>query len=447
MRAVVSSVQDHSYSGLEGPDVTSTSAVKELAARSDKHLLLAIGEGIGHLVTNIERLHDAAIRLADVDDHTSAAILGSIANEEAAKVLILLDAVRCPPSRAEERRRTLSWWSEHLWKGLYAKVCDRGLDHRNFGELQAFIERESAYFYLDGPTGVDWIYRNSILAEREGRMYVDFVRGITPGKGESPWWSTPSTYRHYSPADCLYLVGALAHVGATSVEGLRAVAMVWRDFEPEARTSREELRSLIDKTLLELEARDLTKISDADAGVIATLRRWPFPLWSLAQPAQDGSTLKQQRNEIERARELQLEAIRATERVRKPCIRISEAKVNELDEAYVTYVTDRSRYESKFAVRQPGGLSVIHPASPGYDEEHSVPYQTLKRLWRELSEDEQLSLVALAIFTRGEVADWAYSYNQAKWIVATNNERYQIHLGDAWLPGLRRYQAKPPRRT
>lgn len=427
--------------------MTSTSAIKELAGRSDRYLLPAISEGVGHLITNIERLHDAAIRLADAADHTSAAILGSVANEEAAKVLILLDAVRCPLSRAEERRRTLSWWSSHLWKGLYAKVCDRGLDHRDFGELQTFIERESAYFYLDGPTGFDWVFPNSIPAEREGRMYVDFVRGVTRGKSESPWWSTPPTHEYYSPADCLYLVAALAHVGVTSIEGLKAVAEVWRDFEPEARTSREELQSLIDRTLLEVEARSVTEVGATDTGVIGTLRQWPFPLWPLAQPTQAGSPRKQQLQDIQRERENQLEVIRKTEQVRTPLIKISEAKANELHEAYAAYAEDRSRHESRFAVRQPGGLSVIHPANPSYDEEHSAPYQTLKRLWQELSEDEQLSLVALAIFTRGEVADWAYSYTQAKRIVATNDERYQIHLGNDWLPGLRRYQAKPPRRT
>jgi len=427
--------------------MTFPSAIKELAGRSDKQLLPAISEGVGHLVTNVEQLYESARRLADAEDHTSADILGSVANEEAAKVLILLDAVRCPLSRADERRRTLSWWSSHLWKGLYAKVCDRGLDHRDFGDVQAFIERESAYFYLDGPTGVDWIFPNSIPAEREGRMYVDFVRGVTQGKGESPWWSTPSDYDYYSPADCLYLVAALAHVGVTSAEGLKVVAEVWRDFEPQARTSREELRSLIDKTLLEVEARGITEAGAADTGVIETLRQWPFPLWPLAQPAQAGSARKQQRQDVQREREIQLEALRRRERVREPLIRISEAKVNELHDAYMAYFHDRSRYESKFAVRQPGGPSIIRPATPGYDEEHSTSYQTLKKLWQELSKDEQLSLVALAIFTRGEVANWAYSFRQAKQVVAHNDERYQIHLGDDWLPGLRRYQAKPPRRT
>ena len=265
--------------------MASTSAIKELADRQDKHLFPAISEGVGHLVTNIERLHEAASRLADADDHTRAAILGSVANEEAAKVLTLLDVVRCPLSRKEERRRTLSWWSSHVWKGLYAKVCDRGLDLRDFGDLQAFIERESAYSYLDGPTGADWIFPNSIPAEREGRMYVDFVCGVTQGRGESPWWSTPSTYEYYSPADCLYLVAGLAHVGVTSVEGLEAVAEVWRDFEPEARTSREELRSLIDKTLLEVEAKGITEVRATDISLIDSLRRWPFPLWPLAPPA------------------------------------------------------------------------------------------------------------------------------------------------------------------
>ena len=36
-------------------------------------------------------------------------------------------------------------------------MCDEGLAHGNFGEVEGFIERESAYFYLDGPIGIDWV--------------------------------------------------------------------------------------------------------------------------------------------------------------------------------------------------------------------------------------------------------------------------------------------------
>ncbi len=116
--------------------MASTSAIKELAGSSDKDLFPLVSEGVEHIVTNIARLHDAASSLADAGDHASAAILGRIATEEAAKVLILLDAVRCPPSKKEERERTLACWNSHLWKGLYSEVCDEGLAHRDFSDVE-----------------------------------------------------------------------------------------------------------------------------------------------------------------------------------------------------------------------------------------------------------------------------------------------------------------------
>ena len=81
--------------------MASNSAIKGLAGSSDENLFATISEGIECLVENCTRLHGSASSLADRGDHTSAAILGSIATEEAAKVLILLDAVRCPPAKRE----------------------------------------------------------------------------------------------------------------------------------------------------------------------------------------------------------------------------------------------------------------------------------------------------------------------------------------------------------
>ncbi len=423
---------------------TSPSAIKDLADMSDERLLPAISEGVEHLVANFTRLHDAATSLANAGDHMSAVILGSIATEEASKVLILLDAVRCPPSKREERRRTLDCWNSHLWKGLYSNVCDGGLAHRNFGQVEGFIERESAHFYLDGPIGVDWAFPNRIPAERERRMYVDFVRDITEGNDEPPWWSTPSTYRHYSPSACLYTADALARLGVTRVEGLEVVAETWRGFEPKPHTSQEELNSLIRKMLRGMEMRGISEPERSDPGVMHDLYQWPFPLWSLAHPVRKGSEREQQFHDIQQEREHQLELLREVERVRDPAITISPAKVEELHSAFLAHVADRGKHETKLTVDEPGGLRV-RASTPGYAEQ-SAPYQALKGLWRELSEDERLALTALAIFTRDQVADWAASYASAKRIVAINNERYQIHLGSEWLEGLSRYEADPPRR-
>ena len=237
----------------------------------------------------------------------------------------------------------------------------------------------------------------------------------------------------------------LAHLGVTSVEGLELVAETWRGFEPKPHTSREELHSLTGKMLLEMGARGIREPQAAERSWVNYLYQWPFPLWSLAQPGGNHNERKQQLHDIRQEQEVELRRVREVERVRAPAIVISEAKVTELHNAYVTYAEDRRNHEATFADDKPGGLRVIPASIPGY-EEQSASYQILKGLWRELSEGERVSLAALAIFTRGQVADWAGSYDRAEWIATNNDERYQIHLGNAWLEGLRSYRADPPKR-
>ena len=77
-------------------------AVIDLAKFSDDRLFKEISEGITHIVENAVSLDDTARRLCQAQEYRAAEILRGFAEEEAAKVLILIDAVRCPSGPAGE---------------------------------------------------------------------------------------------------------------------------------------------------------------------------------------------------------------------------------------------------------------------------------------------------------------------------------------------------------
>ena len=98
-------------------------AIKDLCQLPDARLFEEVATGIGHVVRVVGRLDAATHNLSEVGNHHAAQILGNLAEEEAAKVLILLDAVRCPRNKQTERSRVLGYFHDHLAKGLYAEVC------------------------------------------------------------------------------------------------------------------------------------------------------------------------------------------------------------------------------------------------------------------------------------------------------------------------------------
>ena len=232
-------------------------AIKDLCQFSDADLFEEVAAGIGHVIDAI--------------------------NEEAAKVLILLDAVRCPRNRPNERSRTLGYFYDHLAKGIYAKVSQ--WHPTDFAEVKCGVNDERREHYLDGPNGVDWIFPNSITQWREDKLYVGYNRGDSE---EGNHWVPPRIWVDYSiekirgnrtPA-VINLARAIHQAKATTPEGLSVVAEVWRPVDVSAEMRIDELRGLNRRTLEVLENRNL--LSPAPNKVYEVIHdNWIFPLWPL----------------------------------------------------------------------------------------------------------------------------------------------------------------------
>ena len=148
-------------------------AIKKLQQLSSAKLFEEVAAGIGHIERVVDGLMAAAQDLAEGGRRYPARIFRNLAEEEAAKILILLDAVRCPRARQKERSRTLSYFYNHLAKGIYVEVS--GWKPADFKEVRKGVDSLRASHYLDGPTDVDWIFPNDITQRREDDLYVGYL--------------------------------------------------------------------------------------------------------------------------------------------------------------------------------------------------------------------------------------------------------------------------------
>ena len=262
-------------------------AIKDLCQLSDADLFEEVATGIGHVMNVVDGLDAAARKLSEAGCHHPARVLGSLAGEEAAKVLILVDAVRCPCAKQSERSRTLDYFYDHLAKGIYAEVSD--WHPVDFAEVMRAVEHLRVEHYLDGPNDVDWIFPNQITQRREDDLYVGYVRDDSErgDQGEHYWVApredTPieSVFGYRTPA-VIDVAHALHQVKATTPAGLAIVAGIWRpvDMRPEMRI--DKLRELNQQTLKVLGDEGLLAAAPNENEVYTViLNRWTSPLWPL----------------------------------------------------------------------------------------------------------------------------------------------------------------------
>ena len=220
----------------------------------------------------------------------------------------------------------------HVAKRIYATLCSYSRI-ASFSELRELVERELRPYYLDGPNSVDWIFPNSVAAEREQRLYVDYVRDITDETGDHHWTVPPASLfdpPRYQTPDCVTLCQALSEAGARCADGLAVIARIWRGFKPAPDTGCEKLRRLIRGTLKCLAEAGLNELDEVSTNFVVV--SWPFPLWSFAMKEPRGKT--QDLKELREERARIVEWIKETEANRDPPPAICRSKVEALSVAY-----------------------------------------------------------------------------------------------------------------
>lgn len=250
-------------------------ATRDLSQLADSDFLCEIANGMTLVLANASALLTDAQALADANRRRAASIMQYLCAEEAAKLLILLDAVRCPRA-GDAFARQLGRFNDHLAKGIYVKYY--GTRPATFGESLEYIDLQRKEYYLDGPNDVDWIFRNWILQNREEILYVDYVE-----TDEGHLWLTPvrfetlfSRARVFSPST-LRISQSLAEAGFVDPKALAIVADMWRPITFAADSHWETCHRQNIATLEALNRAGLLTESGAkSAGAIAW--EWLFPL-------------------------------------------------------------------------------------------------------------------------------------------------------------------------
>jgi len=121
--------------------------------------------------------------LKDNSDWRGYSLVQTLAEEEAGKYLILLDYVRYSNRDKGIADKHLRYFYDHFVRLLYAQLCQ--IRPATWGEILDWLERQRRSVFTDGPNDVDWVFRNELIQNREGALYVDYV----DMDGESFWIS------------------------------------------------------------------------------------------------------------------------------------------------------------------------------------------------------------------------------------------------------------------
>jgi len=248
-----------------------------LADYAEPDLLAALAEGMSLIAEHVAALETAAQHQTGPYAARAAAAIRVVADDEAGKYLVLLDVARCARQTVDHKKRQLRRCGNHVAKGTYAKAVD--MRPATYRELIRYVGQLRQSHYLDGPNDVDWIFRNEIEAEREDRLYVDFV-----DTDEGTDWISPERFDTLGfdmPSGAVRLVAAMHQAGFSTPTGLSIVADVWRDFVPEDDTHWGEVANRSRETLKRMEAAGVpAQATEADQYRIVDT--WSYPLHQTA---------------------------------------------------------------------------------------------------------------------------------------------------------------------
>jgi hypothetical protein len=257
--------------------------VATLGAKSEAERLRLIGEGLPVLLASAQELADAEKQLPREHQRARAILIGQ-AEEEAAKILILLDAVRCPPKRQKELNRTLANFYYHLARSIYAAAS--GWHAATLPELAGYVDYDRTSHYLDGLYWPDFLFRNDLLDEREGFLYADLI-----DKDGDLEWRKPGPSFGGVPIEhdlvgsnvprfhALPFVEAFSRIGILTPEGLKVVADIWQSLTLDERMHYSEIEALNCRTLETLEEHGhLLKALEPD---VRRVIGWQWPMYSL----------------------------------------------------------------------------------------------------------------------------------------------------------------------
>lgn len=248
-----------------------------LAQLSASRRLDVISEGLPILLKSADDLLKAS---EDLKAHPRAAsILEGHAAEELAKILILVDLVRCPAKLQAGLTGTMfGWFYNHLARLIYVDAQTwRPVDME---QLQEYVDSHRKSHSLEGYAG-EYIVPNWTTFARESELYADIV---TYEDGE-PVWSEPTgspPLLEYGRPMVWKVAEALRDFGAFSPKGLSTVSEVWGEVDfVDKRNYHGDARPLTQRMLERLQAEGAITVQARDEQVDWLYNDWQMPMYRI----------------------------------------------------------------------------------------------------------------------------------------------------------------------
>ena len=193
-----------------------------LCQKQPEELLAFLAEGLPKILASAQGYWQASNQLKDMPREAGA--LRGLSEEEAAKILIMMDAVRCPSKlRSSKLGEITRWFYDHRTRLIYANAATWNAD--NIKQLREYVDEEQLSHKLEGIFG-ELIIPNWIDYEREGLLYVD----IFSSEGGELEWNSPEIVSPLIPGyvpKSLLVAEAMAAVGIFTFQGLKATSDIW----------------------------------------------------------------------------------------------------------------------------------------------------------------------------------------------------------------------------
>ena len=254
------------------------SQAHRLCQMSQSERLVFIAEGLPIILASAQGFWYASRKLSG---HVrEAVVLARHAEEEAAKILILMDIVRCPGSLVSSRIGDMvKWFYSHLARLIYAEAV--GWRPMNVAQLRDYVDGSRKSHDLEGEVG-QYIFPNWAIYQREGVLYSDIADFEVAG----PTWNDPTEHVHSHSfpnrlPDALALAEAMSLLGMFTPRGLEVTAEVWERTDFRDKESFKEANYLT-QTLIERLVKE--KLPSAQAKQEHTqllFREWPLPMYNL----------------------------------------------------------------------------------------------------------------------------------------------------------------------
>jgi len=206
-----------------------------------------------------------------------ADVLANHAEEEAAKILIVMDIVRCPQKLcASKIGPTVRWFYDHLARLIYAKATSWKPMHVT--QLREYVDDTRKAHYLEGALG-EYIVPNWEISSRESKLYAD-IEAYEDGE---PGWNIPRSFSQslfsFTPP-ALAVAEALSALGIFRPEGLRATAEIWGALEFRDTQGFDDSRRLTRQLLTRVDEEKLATEAAEQDHVDRIYDSWQMPMYN-----------------------------------------------------------------------------------------------------------------------------------------------------------------------